>query len=127
MKKKRTIRIGDPRLKIIRNGLRSVIHSAKTLYIRQSLKQEKEFRESEGYWEKSHPNYNELHKSSQKLSSQRNKLNSAFSKSILFCPVCMKMDKDMTYNPVLEEWFCMECYEENRIFEIEQGRPDLYP
>jgi len=127
MKRKRTIRIKDPRLRKIRNGLRSIIHFAESSYEVKLLQEEKELRESEGFWEKKHPNYEELHKTSQRLSSQRNKLSSVFSKSIIFCPVCMKMHKDMTYNPYYEEWLCMECSEANRVFYIEEGRPALYP
>jgi hypothetical protein len=61
-----------------------------------------------------------------KLTSQENELRYAYNSSIIKCPVCMSIDKDMTYNPVLEKWFCIEFYEENKKFELEQGNPELY-
>ena len=127
MKKRKSIRIKNPTLKKIRNELRNLLFSAKSAKIHEILDKKQELQQTEGFWDENHPNYKTLHKKTQELSIQENKLSSAFSKSIIFCPVCMKMDKDMTYNPYYEEWYCMECYEANRVFYIEEGRPDLYP
>ncbi|MBA7520555.1 hypothetical protein ES705_12651 [subsurface metagenome] len=86
-----------------------------------------ELQNTEGFWDKDHPNYKNLRKESQELSSQENNLRFAYKASIIKCPVCMSIDKDMTYNPVFKKWYCIECYEANKKFEIEQGHPDLYP
>ena len=127
MKKKRTIRITNSRLRKIRNSLREVLHLAESSVTNDLLEQRDNIQKSPHFWDENHPQYREMRKEVQELASRANELSSAFNSSIVFCPVCMKIDKDMTYNPVLKEWFCIECYEGNRKFEIEQGRPDLYP
>lgn len=127
MKKKYTIRIRDPQLRRIRNELRALLQSAESAKLNEILDREWELQQSEGFWEKNHPNYKKLHRKSQELATLGNNLSFAYKSSIIKCPVCQRIDKDMTFNPVLKEWFCMECYESNRKFEIEQGRPDLYP
>ncbi|MFX1454280.1 MAG: hypothetical protein ACFFDB_02795 [Promethearchaeota archaeon] len=127
MRKKKTIQIKDPRLRKIRNELRSLLFAARSVKMNEILDAELELQQTEGFWDKSHPNFKVLHKKARELSVQGEKLTHIYKASILFCPVCMKSDKDMTYNPVLEEWLCTECYEENRKFHIEEGRPDLFP
>ena len=37
-------------------------------------------------------------------------------KSICECPICSSQDKDMVYIDFHEEWYCIECYENDRIW-----------
>lgn len=119
MKKKRTIKITHPQLTRIRNEFRSLLTEAKSTKMNEILDKKWELQQSSGFWDKTHPDYKKLRKETEKLTSQENDLSYAYSASIIFCPVCMRIDKDMTYNPVLEKWFCTECYEKNKRLEIE--------
>jgi len=127
MKKKLTIRIKDPRLRKVRNELRKLLHEAESMEVIHKIEMQSKLKESPHFWDKEHPQYSRLRKEAQKLASEVDILETYYDSSIIKCPVCMRIDKDMTYNPVLKEWLCVECYEANRKFEIAQGRPDLYP
>jgi len=127
MKKKRTIRIKDPRVRKVRNELRLLLHEAKSKEVIQKIEKQKKLKKSPHFWDEKHPNYTTLRKEDQKLASEVDRLRTIYDRSIIKCPVCMKLDKDMTYNPYYEGWYCIECYEANRVFNIEEGRPDLYP
>lgn len=118
-KKKRTVKIANPQLRRIRNELRNLLTEAKSEKMHEILDKKWELKHTEGFWDKTHPEYENLHKLSRELSCQENDLSYAYSASIIFCPACMRIDKDMTYNPVLEKWFCTECYEKNKSLEIE--------
>ncbi len=119
MKKKRTIKIRDPKLIKVRNNLRLILHLAKSSVLTDLLEQQINIQDSSHFWDKKHPQYNEMRKEVQELASRANDLSYAYSASIIKCPVCMRIDKDMTYNPVLEKWFCIECYEKNKKLEFE--------
>jgi len=127
LKKKRTIKIRDPRLRKIRDQLRILLFTTVDIEIHIILDKERKLQETEGFWDNNHPDYKRLHKEAQKLSSQQNDLHYALRASIVSCPVCQEIDKDMTYNPVSGKWFCIECYKFNQEFETRQGRPELYP
>lgn len=127
MKKKRTIRIKDPRLRKVRYELRRLLQLAKSEKIKEILYKKRELKEIEGFWDRGHPNFKRLNKEVQELNSQENDLSYAYNASITFCPICQSADKDMTYNPVSREWFCVECYESNQRFEASRGHPELYP
>lgn len=127
MKKKRTIRIKDPRLRKVRYELRNLLQLAKSAKIYEILDKKRQLYDIDGFWDRNHLDYKKLHKKVQKLSSQENDLRYAFNASIAFCPVCWEMDKDMTYNPVSGKWFCTECYTSNQRFEVSRGHPELYP
>ncbi|MHA1192793.1 MAG: hypothetical protein ACTSP9_10920 [Promethearchaeota archaeon] len=47
--------------------------------------------------------------------------------SILLCPACFQSDKDMIYNPVREEWYCVECYGILKAGFTEEGRAEQFP
>ena len=127
MKKKLTIKIKDPRLRKVRYELRRLLQLAKSARLSEILEKERRLQQTEGFWDRNHPDYKRLHKETQELSSKENDLSYAYNASIAFCPVCREGDKDMTYNPVSKKWFCIECYKFNQEFEIRQGRPELYP
>lgn len=40
-------------------------------------------------------------------------LRRALDASICICPICKSQASDMIYNPQLEKWFCVDCYEHN--------------
>ena len=69
----------------------------------------------------------ELNEIEIKLSDKRDKLDYAWSNSICICPVCGSRTSDMTFNPYLKAWFCVDCYEKNRDFYVRRGEPHIYP
>jgi len=127
MKQKHTIRIKDPKLRRIRDQLRILLLEVKKAQTIEILNKKGELRKSEGFWNEKSSEFKKLHEKAQELSSQQSDLRYAFHNSIVFCPVCRKINKDMTYNQVSRVWFCVECYKFNQMFETEQGRPELYP
>ncbi|MHA1985923.1 MAG: hypothetical protein ACW98D_04715 [Promethearchaeota archaeon] len=48
-------------------------------------------------------------------------------RSICKCTVCSASDKNMTYNPVEKEWFCVDCYKLNQNFYKDTDKAYLYP
>ena len=127
MKQKRTIRIKDPKLRWIRDQLRLLLLEVKKAKTIELLNRTGNLQKSEGFWDEKSSDYKKFNLKAQELYSQNNDLSYAFNNSIIFCTVCRKIDKDMTYNPVSRRWFCVECYKFNQVFETEQGRPELYP
>lgn len=100
MNKKKTIALKDPRLRAIRNSLRKVIDIA----IHKEMDKlfdlmKRENRETtdgyEKYW---------------KLSDMKYALKSSLETSIIECPACNCIDRDMRYNPYDEAWYCIDCF-----------------
>ena len=50
------------------------------------------------------------------LQGTKHKLYKMLSKSICSCPICTSQDKDMVYIDFHEEWYCVECYENDLIW-----------
>ena len=50
------------------------------------------------------------------LQGTKHELYSLKRKSICECPICSSQDKDMVYIDFHEEWYCIECYENDRIW-----------
>jgi len=103
MKIKRTIIIKDPHLKKIRNNLRRVIISACSVEKSKSL--DTETGDESKFWAIERP----------------------LRASILLCPACFQSDKDMIYNPVRKEWYCLECYGILKAGFTEEGRSEQFP
>ncbi len=103
MKSKRTIIIKDPDLRKIRNNLRSLIISACSVEKAKALNT-KNGDESK-FWAIERP----------------------LRASILLCPACFQSDKDMTYNPVLKTWYCIDCYAKLKKGYAEDGQADQFP
>ena len=123
MKKKRTISITNPKLRKIRNSLREIISKATIdelgRIIQENTKKSKKYVDS---------NYSEKWGIEvKKLSDRRDKVDTALDNSICICPVCKSRTSDMTFNPYLKAWFCVECYEKNRDFYVRRGEPHIYP
>jgi len=113
MKKKRCIAIKDPKLRRIRDNLREIL--IKTFQIKD-IKLTSEIdailRDSEGK-----PRMDITPSESAKLKrfkDMKSKINELTDKSICYCNGCKQINKDMTYNPTLESWYCVECSEEFR-------------
>ena len=124
MKKKRTIIIGNPHLKQIRNNLRSVILKTNRSVQHELLDKVSELKSIDGYFENHPPR---LHDEVKHLKDKEKKIERALRASILLCPVCFKTDKDMTYNPVQKKWYCTECYTELKKGFAEEGCPEEFP
>ncbi len=55
------------------------------------------------------------------LQGTKSKLFSLLSKSICSCPICTSQDKDMVYIEDHQEWYCVECQENDRIWYSTHG------
>lgn len=115
VKKKRTISIKDSKLRKIRNSLREIISKASVSYERELIQK------------KSNLSIETDKEELKTLAGKRDEIHSALNKSICICPVCKSRTSDMTFNPYLKAWFCVECYEKNRQFYIRRGEPHIYP
>lgn len=113
MKKKRTIMIRDPLLRKIRNALREIISNAANEEYRRLIKEKERV---DVYSDKN-----------QELEINLDRLDTARKNSICVCPVCGSRTSDMTFNPHLKAWFCVDCYEKNRQFYVKRGEPHIYP
>ena len=56
------------------------------------------------------------------LSDKRDKLDTAWKKSICMCPSCGSRTSDMTFNPNGEHWFCATCYQKYHDFYKKRAR-----
>ena len=59
-------------------------------------------------------------RSDYKIQQQREQLLGELDKSICMCSRCRKSDRDMVFNPFLEEWWCTQCYQEMSDFYYKQ-------
>ena len=128
LKKKRTIIIKDLQLRKIRTNLRRVIKSAcraeqaKIHDRRDVLRKEEASMKNEGTYD-----YEKYRRLNKELTEQYWGIETPLRASILECPVCFKSDKDMTYNPVRNSWYCTDCYEKLRKGNIKRGTPEEFP
>ncbi|MHA2394699.1 MAG: hypothetical protein ACXAEX_22445 [Promethearchaeota archaeon] len=128
MKKKKTISIKNPRLREIRNNLRALliewkIHQWNQLndeYTRIHYDQDGRVRHSKEYTLEEREIVRVIQK-------KMKRLNDIVTGSICKCSVCGASDKDMTYNPVTKEWFCVDCYKLNQDFYKDTDKAYLYP
>ena len=123
MKKKRTISITNPRLKIIRDALREIISITTIAKLERII--QNNTRISEVYVNSDYSQ--EWGMKVKELSNKRDKLDTAWKNSICVCPTCGSRTSDMTFNPYLKAWFCVDCYEKNRRFYVKRGEPHIYP
>lgn len=111
MKKKRTIVIKNPNLRKVRDNLRKLLleWGSKQLddlfNTRDSIERTKQGKMRR---------FNDLSSNEkariEHITSKITKIRKIKNDSICQCAVCSASDKDMTYNPVRERWFCVECY-----------------
>lgn len=118
MKKKRTVSIKDPRLRRIRNNLRLLLLELTSAQLKR-------------YFEERHKlhmdldgNYRNLSESKKPRASELTKkmreIDILRDRSIIRCPSCRMNDRDMTFNPELKQWYCVQCYREMGEFYYQQ-------
>lgn len=95
MKKKRTIIISALKLKNVRDNIRSIIYRGAINFEAKLIDQ----RITEKNQEKS-----------RKLRLEREIFHQKLENSIIFCPICRSIEKNMVFNSTLKQWFCTDCY-----------------
>ncbi|MBD3214314.1 MAG: hypothetical protein GF311_17015 [Candidatus Lokiarchaeota archaeon] len=116
MKKKRVIKLKDPRLRKIRKNFRDLLLQVLSRKIMEILDKQKEIRRNPDL------NYYQKQKKQIELETIIQDLKLARYKAPLSCSTCSRIDIDLVYNPVFETWFCEECYEFNA-----EADPEYYP
>jgi hypothetical protein len=112
MKKKRSIIIKSPPLKEIRNVLRRILilesnkRSGEVIDERIAIEQD------------SSGNLRDLSPKDDRklidLCARSGHLSDKLTDSICVCGSCHAVDKDMTYNPTIKKWYCVDCFNEFR-------------
>ncbi len=103
MKKKRTVIIIDPKLQRIRNKLREVLIQAKSEEWRKNfVEQQRINKDKFGNFRKLTPLQK---KRVSELEEKLREIERMTKRSIIQCPTCNMIDKDMTFNHVLREWY----------------------
>ena len=123
MKNKRTIVLKTPSLIKIRNNLRLIILKACSA-VQLDILDEIEKIKTPDYYKGPPP---EVDENLINLSNREAQIERSKRASILLCPACFKADKDMTYNPVLKEWYCIDCYLILKKGFAEDGQPEAFP
>lgn len=118
MNKKRTISIRHPQLVRFRNALREVISTAKLVELRKIRGEKKGLEPTES---------NVDLKQLKILSDKRHRLEAAWKKSLCTCPLCGSRTSDMTFNPYVKKWFCVNCYKKNHEFYVKSGEFQVFP
>ena len=111
MEKKRVIKIRNPKLKEIRNNLRTIFIKGVMVQWRILHDEIRRLRFDnlgnrkliDDMTSEEQVRYRDL----QKMESQ---LTDAIERSICQCYTCGKADQDMIYNPDYSAWYCVECY-----------------
>ena len=101
MRKKRTIRLKDPKLRKVRYELRTLLVREADNRIISKVKEKGDLRRSTEF---SFEKYDELYQ-------QEIKLRKLLEASIYVCPVCRDREKDHIFNPNNQRWYCEKCYE----------------
>ncbi|MBD3215426.1 MAG: hypothetical protein GF311_22645 [Candidatus Lokiarchaeota archaeon] len=121
MNKKRKITIKDPHLRKIRTNLRNILSEV----VINSITEMREYEEDFGF---SDPNDHQCYL---EYSKRVEALDTVWKESICVCPICGSREKDMTYNPELKEWDCVDCYQEHREWyethDHPEGRSNPFP
>lgn len=107
MKSKKTISIKNKRLRNIRNSFREIIILA-CGEAQKELSRRKEVRIKEGA----------LSSEIQGITDEWWRIERLKKASICKCPICNKADQDMTFNPVLKQWFCVNCFSFTKNYNI---------
>ena len=116
MKKKRVIKLKNPKLRKIRKNLRELLLNVFSEKLSEILDEKGKIRENQAV------SNNEKVKKLRDLSREIQNLELAKRKAPLSCSTCKRIDIDLVYNPVYNTWYCEDCYEFNA-----KGEPDNYP
>ena len=128
MKKKRTVAINNPKVRKIRDNLRALLIEWKISqwdqlndeYIKIHVGQNGRSRHSKDY------TYEEESKVTE-IQRKMKILDDSLRGSICECVACGASYKDMTYNPVEKQWFCVDCYKTNQDYYKDTDEAYLYP
>ena len=102
MKKKKIIAYRDERIKKVAFNLRQLVRKA-------TMERDSELGDlHRKAWKQKNRN------KSKSIQQQIYNLLEELDKSICMCPRCRKSDRDMIFNPLLEEWWCAQCYQDMR-------------
>jgi len=116
VKKKRNIVIKDPTLKRLRNNLRMILRKW-----------------ASAQWNKLHEEQDKILLDESKFETFRNlerkkqEIRKIVEDSICECSLCSAPDKDMTYNPVRKEWYCVDCYKDLQDYYKNKKESVLFP
>jgi hypothetical protein len=105
MKKSKKVELKNPHLIGIRNNLRKLIwaayrertHKIHEIYMKLLKEQPITSEEKEFY---------------DKNATERKNLDSVMNNSIIICPLCGQIDKDMVFQPYRRRWLCVEDFED---------------
>ncbi|MGV9206328.1 MAG: hypothetical protein ACOC44_20165 [Promethearchaeia archaeon] len=112
MKDRRKVIIQNKFLKRIRNNLRAFI---KEWYskVRKELFDKRSNIMKDYRINKEDRSKNRILKNLKDLKRKIDRLDKSLTKSIIECPRCHKIDKDMAYFADWDEWYCIDCFEKN--------------
>jgi hypothetical protein len=115
MKKKKTISIKNATLRMIRDNLRKLLLEWGSRQLNDLFaEREKIERNNQG---KIRTNTELAYEERQRIDNITNqivKIRRIKEASICKCAICNDSNKDMTYNPIEKEWFCVDCYKINQ-------------
>jgi len=121
MKKKRTIRLKDPKLRKIRTELR-------TLLVREANKRVGDLIKEQSNLRKTRPLHDEkYYQLYDELVNQENQLRKLKAASICSCANCTDRKEDHVFNPNTREWYCEKCYQRLKKGYTKRGKPNLFP
>jgi len=109
MKKERTICIKNPSLLRIRNECRNLLFAVYSSRMNKLLEEQRVLQSFEAFWDDHHDLYEELHQRYQELSKNEGDLRYALKTSIIYCPICGQIDRDMSFFIPTGEWVCIHC------------------
>ncbi|MFW9878845.1 MAG: hypothetical protein ACFFG0_37675 [Candidatus Thorarchaeota archaeon] len=115
MKKKRTIAIKDPKLQKIRNNLRMILIKWSGTQYSRLIKEQKKLLDDDGTEEYI------------KLEGEKQEIRKIMDGSICKCAVCSSPYKNMTYNPIKKEWYCVDCYKDLQEYYQDKKERFLFP
>ena len=127
MKKKRTIRLKDPRLRKARYELRTLLRLVWEKQISDLYDKIETIRDDDSL---------ELDTKIQRkaqIDKQIEAIDFAYLHGPHGCRLCGDRDADLTYNPCNSTWFCESCYKSNQEFYKKNPHPEgldwreLYP
>jgi len=101
VKVKKVVAHKDERIRKIAYNLRSLL---KNLVLDKDVALNEDWERE--YWEMGNK------KKARIIQSQKEELYNALDKSICRCPDCKRSDRDMVFNPAIQEWWCTQCYRE---------------
>jgi hypothetical protein len=111
MKKHKIIRIKNPKLINLRNSIRYILVNAVFDEVDKLIEEGKKFN-----------NWNELSESKKseciKLENKKRELDKLRQRSICQC-TCGSSKRDMVYYPPYNAWYCVKCYEEDRMIPLD--------